>query len=265
MDNYSALGPDGFGPSFYKAAWQQIKPYIQNLLTEFHNHSAQLERLNRAYIVLIHKPGKLNSPYCYRPISLQNCHLKLLSKVLVNCLQSVLGSLVDWEQTGFMKRRSISETFPYATEILQCCHKCKLPTTVLKLDFAKAFDSVQWSSLQAILRARNFPNCWQKWIQALLISSKSAVLLNGIPGRWINCTQGLRQGDPLSPYLFILVADILQQMIKNCSAIKHSIIHNLLGATLQYADDTLIICLAEASQLSALKTILNSFAQATGL
>jgi hypothetical protein len=265
MDNYSALGPDGFGPSFYKAAWQQIKPYIQNLLTEFHNHSAQLERLNRAYIVLIHKPGKLNSPYCYRPISLQNCHLKLLSKVLVNCLQSVLGSLIDWEQTGFMKRRSISETFLYATEILQCCHKCKLPTTVLKLDFAKAFDSVQWSSLQAILRARNFPNCWQKWIQALLISSKSAVLLNGIPGRWINCTQGLRQGDPLSPYLFILVADILQQMIKNCSAIKHSIIHNLLGATLQYADDTLIICPAEGSQLSALKTILNSFAQATGL
>lgn len=127
-----------------------------------------------------------------------------------------------------------------ATELIQCCHKRRWPTLVIKLDFAKAFDSINWSSLLKILEARGFPEKWRRWMQMLLNTSKSVVLVNGIPGPWINCKRGLRQGDALSPYLFILVADVLQALIKSDEGIRHPLADASIRV-LQYTDDTIIL------------------------
>jgi hypothetical protein len=143
-------------------------------------------------------------------------------------------------QTGFIKGHSISQNFVYATELVQCCHKRKAPTLVLKQDFAKAFDSVCWDSLIVMLHVRGFPDAWCSWIQQLQETAKSAVLLNGVPGRWISYRRGLLQGDPLSPYLFILVADVLQQLLTRDAALRHPLAPERPCVVLQYADDKLI-------------------------
>ena len=145
------------------------------------------------------------------------------------------------------------------------CHKRKKPALVLKLDFAKAFDTVNWEGLFSILSARGFNDKWIQWIRSLLTSSKSAVLVNGCPGPWINCKRGLRQGDPISPYLFLLVAETLQRMIAGCAEIKHPTEDGLPCAVLQYADDTLVVLQGNTAGVAALKTILDEFASFSGL
>jgi len=168
----------------------------------------------RSYMVLLPKKPGTATVDAFRPICLQNCSIKIAANSLTTKLQAEISSMIDLDQTGFLKGRSISKKIVYAMELVQVCHKREVPTIVLKLDFAKAFDTVNWEALMTILSARGFRPLWCRWVLDLLASSKSAVLVNGCPGPWIECRRGLRQGDPMSPYLFLLVADVLQTLIK---------------------------------------------------
>lgn len=111
-------------------------------------------------------------------------------------LQKLIHHLVHADQTGFLKGRSIAKNFIYATELVQC-------SLVLKLDFRKAFNTVDWGALDAALTAKGFPERWHAWVRQLNLSSQTSILLNGVPGPWFQCRKGLRLRDPLSPYLFI--------------------------------------------------------------
>lgn len=238
------------------------------LFEEFYNNKAELQRINKSHIVLIPKKVGVTRPDQFMPISLQNCSLKIVSKALTSRLQPLIPFLVHPDQTGFIKGRSISENFIYAAELTQTCYKRRVPAVALKLDFRKAFDSIEWPALDVILEAKNFPLKWRQWVQDILTSSQTAVLLIGTPGKWINCKKGWRRGDPLLPYLFILVADVLQQLITAASTngvFEHPICPSAPRPVLQYADDTLFILKADENQLLALKDSLQAFSAATGL
>lgn len=191
MKDDASPGPDGFGSAFYKSNWDLVKLDLLNLLTDFHAGKADLKRLNTAHIVLLPKKLDASRPENYRPVSLQNCSVKLASKCLTIRTQPLIDHLIHCQQTGFIRGRGIADNFVHASDIVQTCFKRRLPAIVIKLDFHKAFDSVSWIALAAILRAKGFPPSWCRWVDHLNSSASSAVLLNGKPGPWFQCRQGL--------------------------------------------------------------------------
>jgi len=129
---------------------------------------------------------------------------------------------------------------------------------------------VEHKSIMNILQAKGFPTKWCTWISHILSSGTSSVLLNGVPGKDFHCRRGVRQGDPLSPLLFVMAADLLQSIVNrayqqglfNLPIPNRDIDHFPI---IQYVDDTLLIMQADARQLFCLKALLQSFATSTGL
>jgi hypothetical protein len=138
-DKPSEQAADGFGPSFYKAFWTDLKPHVMELFAAFHAGDVNLDGLNEAHLNLLPKYEGVRRPEGFRPISLQNCPMKLLTKVMANRLKPVIPAIVDADQTGFVHGRHIVEKFVYAADLLSCCFKRRIPTAILKLDFRKGF------------------------------------------------------------------------------------------------------------------------------
>jgi hypothetical protein len=129
-------------------------PVIMHILRAFHDEQIDLQCINRALIVLIPKIEAAVTLSTFRPVSLQNCPVKILTKLPTSRLQQQISSLIDVDQNEFIRGRAISKNFVLATELVQCCHRRRAPTLVIKLEFAKAFDSVNWESLLKILESR---------------------------------------------------------------------------------------------------------------
>lgn len=118
MNAASAPGPDGFGPSFYNVAWSEVGSDVMAFLHAFHHRSAELDRVNRVHIVLLPKRPGATEPSTFRPISLQNCPMKIASKMMTTRHQRQISNLIDIDQTGFIHGRSISENFILTTELV---------------------------------------------------------------------------------------------------------------------------------------------------
>nr|GEY74181.1 RNA-directed DNA polymerase, eukaryota, reverse transcriptase zinc-binding domain protein [Tanacetum cinerariifolium] len=170
----------------------------------FHNGSFP-KGGNSFFIALIPKKSDANMVKDFRPISSIGSSYKIIAKILANRLVTVLGDIVNEVQSAFIVDRQILDGSFILNELVQWCKSKKKQSVIFKVDFEKAYDSVRWDYLDEIMKNFSFGEKWCGWIQGCLRSSKGSVIVNGSHTKEFQFHKGLKQGDPLSPFLFILV------------------------------------------------------------
>ncbi|PNX60607.1 cysteine-rich receptor-like protein kinase, partial [Trifolium pratense] len=180
-DSFKSPGPDGINFGFIKDFWVELRGDIMRFLTDFHRNGKLTKGLNSTFIALIPKidsPQRLND---FRPISLVGSLYKILAKVLANRLRAVIGSVISESQSAFVKDRQILDGILIANEVVDEARKYKKELMLFKVDFEKAYDSVDLGYLDNVMGRMSFPTLWRKWIRECVCTATASVLVNGSP------------------------------------------------------------------------------------
>ncbi|XP_071738932.1 uncharacterized protein [Rutidosis leptorrhynchoides] len=206
----------------------------------------------------------------YRPISLIGSFYKIIAKLLSNRIRKVIPSLVGFEQSAFIKGRNILDGALIANESISYLKHERAKSLIFKVDFEKPFDCLNWDFLMEIMQIMGFGAKWRGWIRSCLESASISVLVNGSPTREFKIERGVRQGDPLSPFLFIIAAEGLNVLTKKVVYNKRFMgveigSEKIPISHLQYADDTIFFGEWSVTNLQNLFKLLKCFEHTSGL
>ena len=200
----------------------------------------------------------------WRPISLVNVDAKIISKVLATRIKNVLPSIIHHNQSGFVKDRYIGETVRSIFDLMEFSLKENIPGLMIFIDFHKAFDSLEWSFLVTCLKSFGFGPEFIRRVKTLYSNIQSCVINNGLTTDYFTLERGVRQGDPLSPYLFVIAVETLAIAIRQNTEIRGIRIGDGDTKLLQYADDTTAV-LSDIDSAHALFNLLDAFKKLSGL
>lgn len=270
MKNGKAPGPDGFPSEFYKRCWHIIKKDLMAMFHDLFSGHLQLFHLNFGTITLLPKKEGASRIEQFCPICLLNVSFKIFTKVGTDRLTKMAHSVVQSSQTAFMPGRNILEGVVLLHETLHELHSKKLDGVLVKVDFEKAYDKVKWCFLQQTLRMKGFCEIWRKHIDHFIRKGSVGIKVNDDVGHFFQTLKGLRQGDPMSPILFNIVADMLALMIRraNEKGLVRGLVPHLVDggvSILQYADDTILFMEHDLNKARNMKLILCLFEQLSGL
>lgn len=270
MSACKAPGPDGFNPLFYHKYWNIIGPSVHLLVQKAFAIGHIDTELNSTLLVLIPKIGRPESIKQFRPISLCNVIYKVITKVLVNRLKNCIGKLVNPLQASFVPGRHAVDNIIMAQEMVHSIRRSKAKNggMMLKVDLEKAYDHVNWDFLMETLELFGFPASCLRLIKNCISTSTLAVLWNGEKTDTFHPSRGLRQGDPLSPYL-VLYLERLSRLVAQAVELKRWKTFEVCRGgpiipRLFFADDLLFFAKANLSQASVVQEIVQSFCQASG-
>lgn len=199
-------GPDGLPPTFYKNFWKTTNCAFLEAIQHFFRTGNLLNSLNSTFIALIPKSKRASKVDHYRSISLCNITYKTISKILALRLKVHLNKCISPFQMAFVSGRNIHENSIITHEIMHYLHNKKGPKAfmAIKVDLAKAIDRVAWSLLSCIHKNLGFNDQFVNWVHKCISTSNVSFLINGSPFSNFKSTRGIRQGDPISPFLFVI-------------------------------------------------------------
>ena len=259
-------GSDGLPIEFYKVFWNEISDCLLNAINYAYTEGKFSISQRRGIIKLI--PKKDAEPYFvknWRPITLLNSDYKIAAKAIANRLQTVLPNLINSDQTGFLKGRFIGENIRLIDGLINHTAAHNISGLLMFLDFEKAFDTVEWSFIWKTLGSFNFGSSLISWIKLCYRNIESCVLNNGWASNYFTPERGVRQGCPLSPYIFILCAEILANKIRENKDIKGITVCGNEIKISQYADDTTMILDGSKKSFTSALLDLELFGAISGL
>ena len=265
MSNQKAPGLDGIPVEFYKKFWHLIGQHLVGAVLQVFDLEGLGSSQRRGIIRLLPKPGRnLLSLKNWRCIVMLNVDYKVCSSVLNNRLKKIIPDLISSEQTGFIKGRYIGQNIRIMLELAEHLKVKNKDGILISLDITAAFDTVRHDYLVDVLERFGLPEQFIQWIRVLYTAPHSQVINNGYTTHGFLHERGVRQGDVLSPTLFLLAAEILAIAIKKHEKIKGIDVNGKTLKTSQYADDTTLF-LSDEDSILALKELLEKFGRISGL
>jgi len=269
MAQDKAPGPDGFIVAFYRNHWDIIKKDFIRMVKNFFSKCKMGNSIKSSHLALIPKDPNPQSFDRFRPISLCNVSYKIITKILANRLKKLLPSLISENQGGFVPRRQISDNVILIQEAIHSSINRKEKGMIIKLDMANAFDRVSHQFLKATLEKIGISSTFISRIMECISLPWTAPLINGRPSNYFRSSRGLKQGCPLSPFLYIIMAETLSIHLENQRRQKEitgiSIVRGINGINHSlFADDTLLIGGASSLMERRFKQTLDLFLLVSG-
>ena len=265
-------GPDGMSPFFFQKYWNIVGSDVTEAILSVLNSGHMLRKMNYTHIVLIPKKNDPKQMSDYRPISLGNVVSRVLSKVLANRLKIILPTIISETQSAFVPNRLITDNTTVAYELLHRMRnkrKGKVGQMAVKLDISKAYDRVEWSFLRNIMIKLGLDRRWVNMAMETITTASYSIIINGEPKGFISPSRGIKQGDPLSPYLFLLCAEGLSALLRKAEENRSlkgvlSSKHGVCISHLLFADDSLLFCQATVDECHRLLELLGKYEGASG-
>lgn len=213
-----APGPDGFSASFFQSNWDIVGPAVVKEVQLFFSTGSLAPSINRTHVRLIPKIKEAKKVEDYRPIALCNIFYKIISKLLSLCLKTVLGGIISENQSAFVPGRAIDDNVLITHEVLHFLKTSKAEkncTMAVKTDMSKAYDRIEWDFASQVFQRLGFHATWISWIMQCITTVSYSYLVNDAVYGEVKPYRGIRQGDPLSPYVFILCSEVLSGLCKS--------------------------------------------------
>ncbi|KAJ0040292.1 hypothetical protein Pint_27485 [Pistacia integerrima] len=271
MSKDKAPGPDGNRAFFFKKAWDIVGHDVFKAIQNFFKSGKMLREVNCAIIALVPKNENPSSCSEFRPISCCNTIYKCISKIMANRVKRVLPQFISKAQGAFMGGRKIVDNILLSQELLHHYDRksAKGARCAIKVDLMKAYDSVRWDFIIKALEVLGFPLNFIGWVEECIKTLKYSIAVNGELTRFFSGSRGLRQGDPISPYLFVIAMEVLSRLLNRAieePSFKHHWRCKELNLThLYFADDLMIFCHADENTLGIVKRALDRFTFWVGL
>ena len=266
MPNNKSPGMDGYPAEFFKFFWNDIGIFVLRSFN-YALHTGSLSITQKRGIITCIPKGEKPRQFMknWRPITLLCVDYKLLSACLANRFNRILPDIISDTQKGFLKERFIGENTRLVFDVMQQLEEQNQDGLIMLADFEKAFDSVEWPYLKKLLEKYNFGENIINWFWTLYSDQESCVINSGHFSEFFKLCRGCRQGDPLSPYIFLLAIEPLAMAIKNNDSIQGVKLGGQEYKVGQYADDTFLLMKGDEVSLRAATKMFTDFHQCSGL